>query len=108
MFPVIFNLAQIILAFRDPDYLQIVYVFFVNIYVSIVGALLATVWCSSAQWSASDEHSAGSSSGLGSSGQGTKSMPLTFAPGSVGTFSSDMEDVYGDGSREAKSSLEGA
>ena len=44
MFPVILNLAQLILAFRNPDFLSGAYVLLVNNYVTIIGVLLATIW----------------------------------------------------------------
>ncbi|KAI0742305.1 hypothetical protein C8Q80DRAFT_1108373 [Daedaleopsis nitida] len=44
VFPVILNLVQLILAFRDKSFLDGAYVLIVNIYVTIIGVLFATIW----------------------------------------------------------------
>ena len=44
------NLVQIIFVFRDPNFLDGTYVYTVNMYVQIIGVLLATVWCTSTTW----------------------------------------------------------
>ena len=41
-----FNIAQLILIFRDRDFLHGTYVLTVNIYVEIISVLLATLRCS--------------------------------------------------------------
>ncbi|RPD58601.1 hypothetical protein L227DRAFT_181691 [Lentinus tigrinus ALCF2SS1-6] len=46
IFPVIFNLAQLILVFRDPSFLDGAYILLVNSYVEILGVLLVTIWAS--------------------------------------------------------------
>ena len=47
VFPVILNIAQIILLFLDPAEFYVVYVFYASLYLNIIGVLLATVWHSS-------------------------------------------------------------
>ncbi|KAI1787117.1 hypothetical protein LXA43DRAFT_1098606 [Ganoderma leucocontextum] len=46
VFPVIFDIAQLILIFRDPDYMGGSYVVTVNSYISILGVLFSTIWAS--------------------------------------------------------------
>ncbi|KAI0365824.1 hypothetical protein BV20DRAFT_1056099 [Pilatotrama ljubarskyi] len=47
VFPVLLNLAQLILVFRDRDFIHGTLVFLVNTYVVVIGVLLATVWSTS-------------------------------------------------------------
>ncbi|RPD72760.1 hypothetical protein L226DRAFT_572871 [Lentinus tigrinus ALCF2SS1-7] len=70
IFPVIFNLAQLILVFRDPSFLDGAYILLVNSYVEILGVLLVTIWASGT----GDEQVASANPVLVSS-------PLQFAPG---------------------------
>ncbi|KAH9483523.1 Ribosome production factor 2-like protein [Psilocybe cubensis] len=51
VFPVILSIIQLIMLFRDSNFLKGAYTFFTNDYVEIVGVLLATVWASTAHWS---------------------------------------------------------
>ncbi|KAI0351194.1 hypothetical protein OH77DRAFT_1358019, partial [Trametes cingulata] len=44
VFPVLLNLAQLILLFRDRDFVHGTLVFMVDTYVEVIGVLLATVW----------------------------------------------------------------
>ncbi|KAI1795253.1 hypothetical protein LXA43DRAFT_1090903 [Ganoderma leucocontextum] len=44
VFPVIFNVVLIILAFRDANFLEGSYILYTNNYVEIIGVLLATIW----------------------------------------------------------------
>ena len=44
VFPVILDLALLVIAFRDPSFLNGVYVLMVSNYVDIVSVLLATIW----------------------------------------------------------------
>ncbi|KAI1795244.1 hypothetical protein LXA43DRAFT_882068 [Ganoderma leucocontextum] len=46
VFPVIFDVAQLVLIFRDPNYVEGFYVISVNSYVSILGVLFSTIWAS--------------------------------------------------------------
>ena len=46
MFPVIFDIAQLILIFRDPEHMEGSYVVVVNSYISILGVLFSTIWAS--------------------------------------------------------------
>ncbi|KAM5531173.1 hypothetical protein V8D89_015143 [Ganoderma adspersum] len=48
VFPVIFDVAQLILIFRDRNYIEGSYVVIVNSYVSILGVLFSTIWASGA------------------------------------------------------------
>ena len=57
VFPVILNIIQLIFAYRDPNFLHGVYIFLINNYVGIIGALLATLWCSSSHWSPAGDRS---------------------------------------------------
>ncbi|KAH9900670.1 hypothetical protein C8Q73DRAFT_662259 [Cubamyces lactineus] len=42
--PVLLILVQLVYIFRDSSFLHGTYVFFINIYVQIIGVLLATIW----------------------------------------------------------------
>ncbi|KAF7332910.1 hypothetical protein MVEN_02396700 [Mycena venus] len=44
VFPCMFSIAQVILTFRNHDFFLGAYVFVNNIYIEIVGVLLATIW----------------------------------------------------------------
>ena len=46
VFPVIFDIAMLILVFRDLNYMDGSYVTTVNSYVSILGVLFSTIWAS--------------------------------------------------------------
>lgn len=46
MFPVIFDVAQLILIFRNRNYIEGSYVVIVNSYVSILDVLFSTIWAS--------------------------------------------------------------
>ena len=48
MFPVIFDIAQLILIFHDRNYIEGSYVVIVNSYISILGVLFSTIWASGA------------------------------------------------------------
>ncbi|KAM5530041.1 hypothetical protein V8D89_016286 [Ganoderma adspersum] len=52
IFPVIFDVAQLVLIFRDPNYIEGAYVISVNTYVSILGVLFSTIWASGSSGSA--------------------------------------------------------
>ena len=52
VFPVIFNIVQLVIVFRDRNFTHGVYVVSANIYVEIVCVLLATLWCSETYWNA--------------------------------------------------------
>ncbi|KAH9938977.1 uncharacterized protein BXZ73DRAFT_44292 [Epithele typhae] len=45
--PVLLNVGQLVDLYLDPNFLNYSYIYFVNVYVAIVGTLLATIWCSS-------------------------------------------------------------
>ncbi|TFY77140.1 hypothetical protein EWM64_g6873 [Hericium alpestre] len=78
VFPVILNIAQIILVFRDSNFLDGSYVFIVNNYVAIIGVILATVWAAGIRWVDGPE----------SNTVETMSMPHFAAPTRV-----DMSDL---------------
>ncbi|KAI0655753.1 hypothetical protein C8Q70DRAFT_923107 [Cubamyces menziesii] len=42
--PVLLIMVQLVYIFRDSNFLHGTYVFFINIYVQIIGVLLATIW----------------------------------------------------------------
>ncbi|PIL26399.1 hypothetical protein GSI_12156 [Ganoderma sinense ZZ0214-1] len=47
VFPVIFDVAQLVLIFRDPDYVEGACIISVNSYVSVLGVLFSTIWAGS-------------------------------------------------------------
>ncbi|KAJ6561501.1 hypothetical protein DFH09DRAFT_1035763 [Mycena vulgaris] len=51
VFPCLLSLAQLILLFRDPNYLPSLWVAQVNGYVNIIFVVFATVWASGTNWS---------------------------------------------------------
>ncbi|KAJ6561505.1 hypothetical protein DFH09DRAFT_921028 [Mycena vulgaris] len=50
VFPCLLSLAQLILLFRDPNYLPSLWVAQVNGYVNIIFVVFATVWASGTNW----------------------------------------------------------
>ncbi|KAJ6561517.1 hypothetical protein DFH09DRAFT_1316097 [Mycena vulgaris] len=50
VFPCLLSLAQLILLFRDPNYLASLWVAQVNGYVNIIFVVFATVWASGTNW----------------------------------------------------------
>ncbi|KAI0705617.1 hypothetical protein C8Q76DRAFT_630402 [Earliella scabrosa] len=46
VFPVMLNIAVLVIRFRDPDFLHGTYVLYFNYYFDIIGVLLATIWVS--------------------------------------------------------------
>ena len=56
VFPVIFNIVQLVFIFRDPDFMHGTYVLYCNTYLEIIGVLLATIWVSGTD-SGSTRHS---------------------------------------------------
>ncbi|KAI1787118.1 hypothetical protein LXA43DRAFT_738876 [Ganoderma leucocontextum] len=50
VFPVILDLALLVLAFRNPRFLDGAYILMVSNYVDIVGVLLATIWSTSTKY----------------------------------------------------------
>ncbi|KAH9476248.1 hypothetical protein JR316_0011819 [Psilocybe cubensis] len=57
IFPVILSIFQLIMLFRDPDFLIGSYTYLTNDFVEIVGVMLATVWASSSNWSSTNSAS---------------------------------------------------
>ena len=57
--PVIFNVLLIIFAFREANMLDGTYLFLINVYIAVISALLATLWCSSTHWMAAGDEDAG-------------------------------------------------
>ncbi|KAJ7645927.1 hypothetical protein DFH06DRAFT_1332867 [Mycena polygramma] len=51
VFPCVLSLVQLIFLFRDPSFLDGSYVFLTNVYVEIIGVLMATIWVAGGQWS---------------------------------------------------------
>ncbi|KAM5530900.1 hypothetical protein V8D89_015432 [Ganoderma adspersum] len=62
VFPVIFDVAQLVLIFRDPDYIEGAYIISVNSYVSILGVLFSTIWASGSKGDAPSSSSSASAS----------------------------------------------
>ncbi|KAI0753771.1 hypothetical protein C8Q74DRAFT_1211121 [Fomes fomentarius] len=88
VFPVILNLVQLILAFRNPDFLDGAYVLIVNNYISVIGVLLATIWSTSTK--VQGVHSPDSTLQVADAdGVGTQSP--RFAPTVVGDDADDIE-----------------
>ncbi|KAJ7621507.1 hypothetical protein DFH06DRAFT_1341135 [Mycena polygramma] len=50
MFPCMFSIAQIILTFHNHDFFLGAYVFVNNLYIEIIGVLLATIWASKSRY----------------------------------------------------------
>ncbi|KAJ7155532.1 hypothetical protein C8R43DRAFT_1000275 [Mycena crocata] len=46
VFPCMFSIAQIILTFHNRDFFLGAYIFVTNLYIEIIGVLLATIWAS--------------------------------------------------------------
>ncbi|TBU23757.1 hypothetical protein BD311DRAFT_810462 [Dichomitus squalens] len=70
VFPIIFNIAVLILAFRDSNFLDGSYIIYTNNYVEIIGVLLATIWAAGSHKDDGDNSSGrlGSSQTAGSHG----------------------------------------
>ncbi|KAI0324822.1 hypothetical protein GY45DRAFT_1331127 [Cubamyces sp. BRFM 1775] len=49
VFPVLLNIIQLWYIFRDKNFFHGTYVYFVNVHVQIIGALLATIWSAGMQ-----------------------------------------------------------
>ena len=47
--PTVLNIIQLAFVYGDSNPLHSAYIYFVNIYISIIGALLATIWTSYTQ-----------------------------------------------------------
>ncbi|KAI0751545.1 hypothetical protein C8Q80DRAFT_1098839, partial [Daedaleopsis nitida] len=50
VFPVILNVVQLVVVFRDRNFTHGTYILSINIYVEIIGVLFATLWCSESYW----------------------------------------------------------
>jgi len=50
VFPVILSFAQLVFAFKDRSFLDGGYVLMMNVFVQIIGVLLATVWSAGFKW----------------------------------------------------------
>ena len=94
VFPVILNIAQIIISFLDPVEFHSVYIFYASLYFNIIGVLLATVWRSSTHW-ANSEHTIGEE-GCRPNTNGT----LTFAPPVLSASTAAGMSWVEDGGRE--------
>lgn len=88
VFPVILNLAQLILAFRNPNFLDGAYVLIVNNYISVIGVLLATIWSTSTK--VQGVHSTGSTLQIADA-DGAATQSPRFAPTVVGDDVDDIE-----------------
>ncbi|KAI0742341.1 hypothetical protein C8Q80DRAFT_1273030 [Daedaleopsis nitida] len=87
VFPVILNIAQLVLVFRDKSFLNNSYLFMVSMYIQIIGVLLATIWCTGTRWVDDGD---GNLDGNASRRRGPHLSSLRFPPGSfVGGSASD-------------------
>ncbi|KAM5530906.1 hypothetical protein V8D89_015438 [Ganoderma adspersum] len=68
VFPVVFNVVLIVLAFLDHNFLEGSYIIYTNNYVEIIGVLLATIWAAGThgEWKGSDGSAGRLGSGTGS------------------------------------------
>ncbi|KAH8114087.1 hypothetical protein DFH11DRAFT_249005 [Phellopilus nigrolimitatus] len=60
IFPIIFNVAQIVLVTSDHSFINGSYLLMINNYVSIIGVVFATIWTSGSSWNRSTFGSTGS------------------------------------------------
>lgn len=60
VFPIVLNVAQIVLVTTDHSFLNGTYVIVVNNFVSILGVVFATIWTTSTHWAQSNMGSTGS------------------------------------------------
>ena len=77
VFPVIFNVVLIVLAFVDHDFLEGSYILYTNNYVEIIGVLLATIWAAGKHHSNPDLSDSSASGRLGTYGQSVESSCTT-------------------------------
>nr|GAT56739.1 predicted protein [Mycena chlorophos] len=75
VFPCMFSIAQIIIVFRDDDFFIGAYLFVTNLYIEIIGVLMATIWAAKGRTVATS----GSQSSAG--GSGTQVSSIAFRPG---------------------------
>lgn len=61
VFPIAINIAQIILVVSDRSFLNGGYLQIVNIYVSIIGLVFATIWTTGHRWNSSGTEDSGAS-----------------------------------------------
>ncbi|KAL5531123.1 hypothetical protein ACEPAG_3999 [Sanghuangporus baumii] len=105
VFPVILNVAQIVLITTDRSFLDGSYVMFVNDYISILGVVFATIWTTSSHWSQkkfgstgstwNQEDTGGSNSVNGSKNRAdahTVKLP-TRSPNSTGSSASQKNEL---------------
>ena len=92
VFPVILKVVQVVLILGDAEFALGTLVLMANNYITIIGVLLATLWCSEAYWERrAPGPRAGSGSGekqgwVGEGARGTHSLPsAVFAGASTGT-----------------------
>ena len=74
------NIIQLAFAYQDPNFLHCEYIYWVNIYVTIIGALLATIWCSSGRSGGSER-----SKSEGGVGDGPPTITLSIPRFAVGS-----------------------
>ncbi|KIJ63528.1 hypothetical protein HYDPIDRAFT_92110 [Hydnomerulius pinastri MD-312] len=96
VFPVIFNIGQIICITTDPSYATGTMLLLVNGYVSVIGVLCATIWFSGMEWVRTQVNTG---SGIGSSerymkhhgghsfGSDQTTVPRRVSPGATGLLS---------------------
>ena len=80
------------LSFLDPVEFHGVYVYYVSVYLNIIGVLLAIAWCSSIHWSDGEnkvEYEKRKASTIGT----LKFAPRTSSAGTVAAGMRSVEDV---------------
>jgi len=104
VFPVILNLTQIIYLFFNDTYVHGSVILLINVYVSIIGVVFATVWVSGDAYMASNHASTGTGSGVSKYTNGITAAPRdatdTFGSGNARSSRRDSYGYgYGDNSR---------
>ena len=96
VFPILFNIAELVVIFTDPNFFHGIMVVTVNCYVTIIGVMLATIWAQGSN--RSDTTSKWHAGGPGPSG--SRPRPRPIGPSSLQFTSrhveSQMPDLYGD------------
>ncbi|KAJ6519120.1 hypothetical protein C8R45DRAFT_13220 [Mycena sanguinolenta] len=114
MFPCMFSIAQIILTFRDHDFYIGAYVFVNNLYIEIIGVLLATIWVSKNRSDSSSEGTARTGTQLssiayripGNNGVKIQTESHVTSSGMASTFSREHEMDEFDITQDARPTMD--
>ena len=79
MFPVLFNIAQLILIFNDPNFVHGTMVQFANNFLLVTSVLFATIWCSESSRTYTF-HSQGTTYPVAKMAGGTHELPIESTP----------------------------